>query len=529
MCCANTSLCGGFFILNHALKYARLGRPVFPCGEDKRPLTLNGFKDASTDPGYVSVTWKLFPNALIGSPTGNGTIVIDIDGPDGEEALQSLSFELSDLPETRTASTGRGRHLYYRVPCEIRNSAGKLGTGVDVRGDGGYVILPPSPHPNGLNYQWINEGAVADLPPDWLAVVRDSAAPTQVDSAGPSQVTDAPQPIPQGMRNSHLASLAGTMRRRGMEASSILAAIQSENRTRCFPPLPDREVEQIAYSYSRYKPGKDEKLAEVKVPGILGSDVKAQKIDWLWKGFLPSGRVVILEGDPGLGKSTVAIDMCARLTTASAMPLDAPGVPVPCGAVYVSLEDSPEDTLAPRAICCGADMARIRFISEIDGLTPTIPRDIGLIEMAVRSVGARLLVLDPLVGMLEPGKTDSHRDQDVRRALAPLSAMAQRNNLCVLIIRHLNKSHSGNAKYRGGGSIGIGAAARASFLVAKIPDSEECAMVPVKENLAKARHGLRFTIREESITGGIESTRIDWLGHCHLTADQLSSPPKNNP
>jgi len=135
-----------------ALAIASRGKPVFPCKPGgKTPLTENGFKDATTNPHKINAWWEEWPNANIGMPTGKASdvFVLDVD-PDkgGFETLKALEAHQEPLPRTATVKTGReGLHIYLRYPDDgtvIRNSVGALGPGLDIRGEGGYVLLPPS-------------------------------------------------------------------------------------------------------------------------------------------------------------------------------------------------------------------------------------------------------------------------------------------------------------------------------------------------------------------------------------------------
>ncbi len=140
-------------LLSAALAYARRGVPVFPCEPGgKRPLTRNGHWDATTDPHAIERWWKRWPSANLGVPTGekSGLVVLDVDPDDGGlESLARLEREHGPLPRTARARTGGGgTHVFFRYPgageAEVRNSAGWLGRGLDVRGEGGYVVVPPS-------------------------------------------------------------------------------------------------------------------------------------------------------------------------------------------------------------------------------------------------------------------------------------------------------------------------------------------------------------------------------------------------
>lgn len=176
-------------MLEAALAMVRLGLKIFPCGADKQPLTPHGFKDATDDEAAIHALWTRWPDAGIGVPTGkvNDMIVLDVDmdgvkGVDGEAALQALlTSEAAVIPTTRTVRTPRGgRHLYFKHPgWTVKNSTSKIGPGLDIRGDGGYVIAPPSRNGNGQDYEIEVEVPIADLP-GWLEklVVEPVRQPT---------------------------------------------------------------------------------------------------------------------------------------------------------------------------------------------------------------------------------------------------------------------------------------------------------------------------------------------------------------
>lgn len=158
-------------LLQEALGYAENGYPVFPCKTDKRPLTQNGFKDATTDPNQIKRWWSEHPDASIGIPTGTTTniFVVDVDMPDGPGSLKDLEEVHGELPATLESKTGSGgRHLFFRLPdsSDVKNKVG-LVPKVDIRGSGGYIIVPPSSHPSGKRYQWVLRKRIAAAP-DWL-------------------------------------------------------------------------------------------------------------------------------------------------------------------------------------------------------------------------------------------------------------------------------------------------------------------------------------------------------------------------
>ena len=215
------------------------------------------------------------------------------------------------------------------------------------------------------------------------------------------------------------------------------------------------------------------------------------------------------------------------------MPDGSAGMP-PSGAIVVSLEDGVADTIVPRLMAANAELSRVRIIQTIKGAdgidrTPTLPVDLPAIEAAIKAVDAKIVVIDPLVATLA-GETNSFRDQDVRRVLAPVAALAERTGMAVIVIRHLNKGNNPNPKYRGGGSIGIIGAARAAFLFGPNPDDEQSkVMANIKMNLAEKPCAMNYRLHREQATFEgtiIETVRVTWEGQSQHTAKSILAEPE---
>src|SRR5215813_8570990 len=167
-------------MLRSALTFAKKGLCVFPClKRDKRPAVANGVNAATTNAEIIQQWWRQLPAANIGVATGkpSGIFVVDVDGVDAEAELRKLEAQHGALPPTIEVITARGRHVYFKMPAApIRNSAGKLGPGLDIRATGGYVLAPPSIHPTGRRYAWSVDGAgvIADAPTWLLAKIAPS-------------------------------------------------------------------------------------------------------------------------------------------------------------------------------------------------------------------------------------------------------------------------------------------------------------------------------------------------------------------
>lgn len=260
------------------------------------------------------------------------------------------------------------------------------------------------------------------------------------------------------------------------------------------------------------------------------ADVVPERVDWLWSGRLPLGKIVVLDGDPSVGKSTLAVDCAARVSTGHAWP---DGAPNRRGNVLLlSAEDGLADTIRPRLDAASGDpsgvdaLTEVRYRDEHDVIRtrPATLADLDDIEDAVRRTQAVLVVVDVLMAFL-PGKVDSHRDQDVRGVLSGLAAMAERNHCCVLLLRHLNKSAGGSAMYRGGGSIGIIGAARVGLLAAVDPEDESRRVLAgIKSNLAVMPEALAYQLVDSPDLG---CARVEWLGATGHTAAALLAGPRD--
>ena len=244
-----------------AIEYAKKGFAVFPLKyRDKVPLTRNGCKDATTDAAQIKAWWQKYPNANIGLATGSvsqNVFVIDLDidedrGIDGYHSLEDWQREHGDFPETWTAITGRGGyHLYYRGNGKIKNRAGII-DGVDIRGNGGYVVAPPSIHKNGNRYEW-------EYSPDEFEIAK---ADNNVeyflnhDDQKHGTAFTMPNIVAAGQRNQMLFRFACMMQAKGASDQSVFVATMAENESSCSPPLTEQEVRIIVSSATKYDKGK---------------------------------------------------------------------------------------------------------------------------------------------------------------------------------------------------------------------------------------------------------------------------------
>jgi hypothetical protein len=234
-------------------------------------------------------------------------------------------------------------------------------------------------------------------------------------------------------------------------------------------------------------------------------------------------KLTVFDGDPGLGKSTVLLDLAARLSQGMPMPDGTGGMRA--AVTLLTAEDNLADTVRPRLQAAGADLTRIHALASLTdsknvSRPPVIPLDLPILLRVLEQTASRLLILDPFVAFLG-GNVDSCKDQDIRRCLHRLAEVAEHTGCAIILLRHLAKARGGNVLYRGTGSIGIIGAARSGLLVARDPESERNRILAVtKSNLADTPPALRFAL--EPTDAG--ACRVAWSGPCALVAGDLLVP-----
>jgi hypothetical protein len=257
----------------------------------------------------------------------------------------------------------------------------------------------------------------------------------------------------------------------------------------------------------------------MEVQGTLLSDINSAQLHWLWEKRIPRGQLTILDGDPGLGKSLITIDLAARVTTGRPMPDGTPGVQG--NVLLIAPEDHDTNTIKPRIEAAGGDPSRIRLLNLVKSTDPrTRKTSMSLFSLAehrneliktILQTRSILVILDPLMAVLG-SRISASNDQQIREKLSHLAISAQPTNCAILIVRHLNKGSSENPLYRGSGSIGIIATARTGLLVTQHPsDENKRLLVPLKNNLSEKASNLVYQVIANA--DGIPT--IQWLGTNH--------------
>jgi hypothetical protein len=229
-----------------ALALASRGLAVFPCWAGKKtPVCRHGLKEATTDAAIIEAWWSSYPIANIAVATGrvSGVFVLDVDiknGRDGEAGLRQLEQKHGKLPPTIEAITpSKGRHLWFRMPAHpVQNSVSVLAPGLDIRGDGGYVVAPPSQADGTYAWSVDSAGEFADAP-DWIVAEVET---TQLDQRRPDEHWQRIcRGVSEGARNATGASLAGMLLRRGVDPHSTLELMLGWN-LRCSPPQDEQDI-----------------------------------------------------------------------------------------------------------------------------------------------------------------------------------------------------------------------------------------------------------------------------------------------
>lgn len=445
-----------------AFIYADLGLAVFPLmSRSKHPIVENGFKVATTNKEQIDEWWNRWPDANIGIATGSmsgGLVVIDLDvdknkGVNGYEILKTWQRDNGELPETWTSITGRGGyHLIYKDSAVHRSRIG-LYDGVDIRAEGGYIIAPPSIHPNGNQYEWeIGPGDCKIAQAD-NNVINFLIGP--VPEGWEQKRFEMPETIPDGERHSALIKLVGSLKAKGLDNEAIKAAVRTENEKKCMPPLTDAELDkeifpalkrgwQATAPYSTpYDKGKFRQQKNHSLEMAVADSAEEKTPDWLITGYMPRYQITSLAGDGGSGKTTVWCAIAAAVSSGRKtffeqfLPEDW-GKGEPKKVMFFSAEDSVEYTLKRRLRKNGANLKNIMFIDIADDRFQDIKFNGPFLEQLIEKYRPALCIFDPIQAFVPPDIRMGDRNA-MRNCLAPLIGYGEKYGTTFLIVEHANK------------------------------------------------------------------------------------------
>ncbi len=467
--------------LGAALHLRQLGLSVIPIHAPGMPLPRGA---PAGDAGKVPlIPWKEFqerqpteqeirswaarwPNANLAVVTGkiSGVIVLDVDGQAGVQTIGSLP----PIPETCRSSTGRGQHIWFNHPGGTVANFVKRLPGLDLRGDGGYVVAPPSIHASGLRYAWVHgeETALAD-PPDWLV---DLIRPNANTNGNVQGCTDLER-ISEGARNDTLYRIGRSLKARGLSPAAVLAALRAENQERCEPPLDDAEVTEIGQkalteadrpgfqsqnSFPPYKGvvGKETNFWPVKAEAFLAEE--PEPIVWVWDQFLPEGGLALVTAFMKVGKSTFIYFLLVAI---------AQGRPFleyatkQGGVLILAVEEHPRDVrLRLRRLgACPEDPIYLHT-----GRLDCNPATMAALRDFITDHEISLVVLDTL-GLYWTIK-DENNNAAVVQQCSPFLDLARETGCCVVLVHHDRKAGGEEGRGIRGGSALLGLVDQAIML-----------------------------------------------------------------
>ena len=490
--------------------------PVFPCDPvTKRPLTKHGFKEASQERSRVLQWWKGTPEALIGVPTGaaSGLVAIDVD-PDGRDWYREHQGRLG---AHRLHGTRRGKHLLYRMHGQaICNSAGEVSAGIDVRGEGGYIVWWPA-------HGGVAVGEPGELP-GWLekkcVSTSGSAAATSDEPNEPTDSKDT-RKYSEGARSDALSRRAYYYHRMGMSTKEVGAALLKYDLEHCEPPYQTTDGKSKVLYIARKKAhlSTDETDEADKPTGevVLSNSGEVRVRGWIWEGHIEKGVYHIVGGVPGVNKTCLMLSFAATITRGGSWP---DGTRARRGNVVMwSGEDEIETTLRPRLLANGGDFSRMYFVSgfKVKGkqrrFSPAHDME-ALIKACVAIGNVKLVIIDSVSNAITK---DSHNDSEVRQQLEPLLDFVQRTGAAIFGVTHFTKGSRGNDPLdRIMGSRAMGAVPRGTYACIKVLDDNKDTggrlFGAVKTQFAPEDHSFEYRVENVELESnpGVYGLQVAW-------------------
>jgi hypothetical protein len=422
-----------------ALAYVERSFSIIPIQpREKKPLIAwEEFQGRAATEVDIKAWWATWPEANVGLVTGavSGLVVIDLDTAAAKDKLKDLvpGFDFSAVPRSRT---GNGWQIFFKHPgLTITNRAGVL-PGLDVRGDGGYVVAPPSIHPNGKQYRW--EVPLSDelpkLPVELFKLISSPGGSCENGYRERFDTAQALAGVPEGQRDETLFKLGCKLRAadipQAMAESLILEAARN-----CEPPFPERQaLEKISNAYRRYEPRQSESKATpsrafclIQAKDLLA--LEEPDTEWLWEGILPAGGLSLLVAKPKVGKTTLAFNLALAVAGGrDFLGRKAKQSPV----VYLALEEKRSE-IRKKLKSLGETPEGISFHF---GSAPE--KAIQEVRTLIQETKAGFLIVDVLQKLCRVKDLNDYAQ--VTNTLEPLMAMAREENCHILLTHHAGKA-----------------------------------------------------------------------------------------
>lgn len=515
----------------------------------KHPITRNGFKDATTDPNRIRTLLSAGSDPNYGLVNPDGVFALDVDG-EGVAKLADLEVLHGPLPATLRTATAHGEHIFLHWPDELPRPIGQLFGFVTRWGSGsnaGYVIGPRSVHASGAVYAPSGTTfEIATIPPAWAAAVIERTAPSPGIIVIAPGAYELPETVPaSASRYEAIRTYTASLYNKGLAIDDMWPLVRERLAPRFEQPLTetelrsrfDRVTEKLGERLGAPRAtGQADAVAIVPVGSLLDApltEFESEPIDWLWYAWLPRGVVTLMDGNPGVSKSTLVADLVARITTGREWPDGTPATRGPGRVMWITTEDDPGRVLRPRIEAAGGEASLVRFVtSEVVFPGASAAFTELLVRRSQEPLGLEFVILDPLFSHID-AKVKSIADADMRQGVMnPLNRAAEAADVAILVVRHFNKDTAASAINRGAGSLGgIVGAARALWSVAIDPEDEtgETKAVGVsKLNYARTKPALRYQVVDRLppgwVTGSVSG--IEWLGESAVSMTTLMAEVK---
>lgn len=529
------------------LTLAQRGKRLFPLRPNSKlpypDYHWNKPENSTSDLGRLEFMNDRFPNSNWAMLCGDlsNVDVLDFDIKGGKDGIAWYQHQLEQcgpaLAETiRVRTPSGGSHNWYQHIPGIGTKKSVLAPGVDVQGQGAYVLVPPSVI-NGVPYQFEDcdaESDIAPLPQDLRTEILRLFQERSQPQASPPR-TNGEAKIPSGQRHQFLLHHAGQLLHCGLGLKALAYQLVEDSETKFQEPYAREEIYRQAQDFfnrwqknpvdlyhefrrSFSSSGKANGMAklEAHLTGRWLSDVEEREVEYLRDPDVPLRGLTLLSGDPGAGKTWLAMELSARVTNQGGV------------VIYLTNENPAEEVLKPRFRSLGGEMSKFRVIDGVEFRHPETGdtqfravtlQDVIILETEIAKYLPLLVVCDPLQSFLG-ANVDAHRSNETRPVMDGLLYLAKKYKFAGFILRHCAKNASGKALYRGIGSIDFTAAARSELLAVEISPGK-FAMAHVKNNV-----GIKGVTREFSISGekdGVLSKTgfFTWGSTLDLSANDL--------
>ena len=516
--------------LDAALEYLKRGWSPL-CLNGKKPIgPWKQFQITRPTEEQLEAAFAANPGANVGIVMGriSGLVGLDIDNAAGQQLLLEWS-QNSVSPTTAFSTPSGGFRLLYAIPkgasIPIRSFSNDAKESLRILGTGSQTVMPPSTGPNGVQYQWVGGAGLNDIDPalcpQWLLArlntppPAEQAQPTSNNPINPEERArryvraSGPAIAGQAGHNQTFKLACTLVKTFGLDAETLYRVLLEEYNPRCTPPWSATELwhkvadATRAATTNRHAQATTTATAQAAGPSLVCEALahdRPRPLDFLVPGYLPLGKLAMIAGDGGLGKSLLTLDLAAAITTGRpAFGLDYQPAPA-AGVLIINCEDDRTDTIVPRLIAAGADLSRCHYVTATRNdrgqIEPfSLAHHQAMANTLLEHPDVRLVIIDPAAAYIGP-HVDDYKDSELRALLAPLATVAAERAVVIIIVKHLNKGTSPKAVQRVAGSMAYINTVRAAYILTADQENPDTRLfLPLKYNLGQRPEGLAFNLQ----------------------------------